>query len=681
MTDVVPGREYGGRYRVLEQIGRGGTADVYKLYDQKLERHICLKKGRPSAAYTAAQLRAIFANEADILRRCERACVPALYRFSDADLELYLEYVAGQSLDAVLAQSHQSQRPLQALAVVRLLQRLAAVVGQCHAAGVIVADLKPKNVVLTQADVSQSDAVFLLDFGSSRLASAPGGPVHFTAGYAAPEVLDGQAPTVAADVYALGAILFALLAGREPAYGELPRDFGAGVRQIDPRLRELSEELTAEAAGRRPPLTQAAVRLAQLEQWLLHPPQPEDTVECPQCHKRVPRSAFCQHCGHDLRRGVTRNLAVPGETLGDPLELFEQAFQRAAWSDVLYWADHLARGVSRPAQTDAPFLAKSIIALANLTQPSLGVEELRNWLQRASRLQLGQLPDDDCRRFLIAWGQLLARAGWSAAASRAWFAHGTQHWPSEDQLWCHLARASVEEQLEPVLRRGLAQCPDSGALRRDLGDLLLKAGRRPEALELWCDAAVRGERDLRLLARAHQLAEQIQDESRRTLLLSLILNAAPQTAVEALALARFARQQGSTADALRLSDQGLTLDPLHRELRKCKAQLLFDQQKYELLLDHVRELPADSDVLLLRGAAHYELGSYPPAAQDLYEAIRQGADQPAAWGYLVRAYCRLDGVRSAAGHQPPSRARQTLDHALQRFPADPELQSLSVTIV
>lgn len=670
MSDIVVGKVHRHQYKVLALSGKGGTAEVYKVFDQTLGRHVCLKKGVPGENYDEKQLRAIFANEAKILRHLESSSIPSLWDFLEDDLELYLEYVEGWSLEIVLERSQKAGRPMGTLNVIRLMRRLADIVSHCHGRGVVIADLKPKNIVLADPDYTKADSVRLLDFGSSRLVSEDGGTISYTAGYGAPESHKGQTPTLAADVYSLGAVLFALLAGREPRYGELPRDYGDRARQTDPRLRDVCEEMTAAEPVDRQKLDVVIARLKDLEELVLHPPKPEESVECPKCEERVPRRPFCQNCGNDLRRRGTGRLDQPDGEPKHPRELLDTAFQSEAWVDVLYWAGQLKDNL------DERGIAESVIAFVAMPPQSAAGAEIGEWLSRGSRLQLGSLPDDERRRFLIAWGTLLGMARQPAGVFRSWFEYATQQWPQEDTFWCFLAQASDGSLREQTLREGLVHCPDSGTLRRHLGELLTALGRTTETYRLWCDAVDCGERDLKLLVRTYQLAEESQENDRCEMLLGLILNVEPQTPPEALSLARFAREKKETVHALRLVDKGLEMDPLRGELRECRAQLLFDQRKYELLLEYAKDMSADARMLLLRGAAHYEVGDYREAAQELYGAIQGGEDCPEAWQYYVLALSRIEHSASddPDGRQNP--AREALSIALKRFPGSQSLKRL-----
>ena len=219
---VAPGTRIGA-WRIVELIGRGGMGEVYRAEraDGQFEQQAALKLIRRDAAEHPQR----FQSERQILARLEH---PGIARLLDGGMAhdgrpyMVMELVPGRSI-AEWCRAHQSG----------LEQRLALFMAVCDAVAyahrnlIIHRDLKPGNVM-----VSDEGAVKLLDFGIAKLLPGPSAAgareeqtrhAPVTLGYAAPEQLDGGAVTTAADVYALGVLLFELLSGRRPwSLGELP---------------------------------------------------------------------------------------------------------------------------------------------------------------------------------------------------------------------------------------------------------------------------------------------------------------------------------------------------------------------------------------------------------------------------------------------------------------------------
>jgi hypothetical protein len=221
---VVPG------YEILGELGRGGMGVVYKARDRALNRLVALKlvlAGRHASAEARARLRA----EAEAAARVPHPHVVPVYSSGEHDGCPYFvcEYVAGGSLAKRVGVQPQPPRD-----AARLVMLLARAVHAAHQKGIVHRDLKPGNVLLgPPADEPALNSAYGLprvaDFGLARYLDGPGNDTASyallgTAEYMAPEQAAGQARSVgpAADVYALGAILYALLTGRPPFRGETP---------------------------------------------------------------------------------------------------------------------------------------------------------------------------------------------------------------------------------------------------------------------------------------------------------------------------------------------------------------------------------------------------------------------------------------------------------------------------
>lgn len=207
-----------GPWRLLRPLGSGGMGAVWLAAraDGAYERQVALKL--PHAHLLAGAQRERFQRERDILAGLTD---PRIARFYDAGIGedeqpwLALEYVEGTPIT-----EHCASRALSTRDRVALLREVAAAVQAAHARLVVHRDLKPANVLVTAAG-----EVKLLDFGIAKLIDqdSDGSPAltllggrAVTPDYAAPEQLDGGAITVATDVYALGVMLYELLAGQRP---------------------------------------------------------------------------------------------------------------------------------------------------------------------------------------------------------------------------------------------------------------------------------------------------------------------------------------------------------------------------------------------------------------------------------------------------------------------------------
>jgi transcriptional regulator with GAF, ATPase, and Fis domain/tetratricopeptide (TPR) repeat protein/predicted Ser/Thr protein kinase len=224
------------RYEVIRHLGRGGAGDVHLARDRMLfGRQVALKTIR---ARVDDVLRAAFEREFALLASLSVPGVAPVYDFGVMSAQagqparpfFTRAYIEGEPLDAAVG-------GLDLQARLRLFVRTTAVIIPLHRVGVVHGDLKPGNII-----VDASGRAFLIDFGLSRAqgpqsAREHHGPVG-TPAFMAPEMLRGEPSSVAADIYALGVMLFWLVSGELP-YAEL------GARAMAARLEGAPLQLPA----------------------------------------------------------------------------------------------------------------------------------------------------------------------------------------------------------------------------------------------------------------------------------------------------------------------------------------------------------------------------------------------------------------------------------------------------
>ena len=216
------GQLIGGRFAVVRFLARGGMGEVYEVEDRLLQgEHVALKIIRPEIAEEAGStLR--FEQEVLLARKVHHPNLCPIYEIfrseepGPAFLFLTMKLLHGETLDACLLRRRTMGEREQLTRQERLdvSTRLMAAVAAIHAAGIIHRDIKPKNVMLERA--GSRLGVYLLDFGLARLHQAEAtvlktGMVAGTVGYLAPELLQGQRPTRATDLFALGIVLHQVL--------------------------------------------------------------------------------------------------------------------------------------------------------------------------------------------------------------------------------------------------------------------------------------------------------------------------------------------------------------------------------------------------------------------------------------------------------------------------------------
>jgi serine/threonine-protein kinase len=215
---LVNGEVLAGRYRLLGLLGRGGVGEVWRAEDLQLGRPVAIKLLRRLEGDALSSLER-FKREAKATARLSHPNVVATYDIGSTGDRPYLvmELVRGGDL-AQLLRNH-GLPP--AGEVADLAIQAARGLDAAHAAGIVHRDVKPANLLL-----SSDGTLKITDFGIARMSGTENtggltGPVLLgTAAYLAPEQVRGEPATPASDRYALGCVLYELLAGRTPFTGE-----------------------------------------------------------------------------------------------------------------------------------------------------------------------------------------------------------------------------------------------------------------------------------------------------------------------------------------------------------------------------------------------------------------------------------------------------------------------------
>jgi hypothetical protein len=256
-----------GRYRPLQALGSGGSGSVWLARDEANGLDVALKiVAREGKAGNRAE------REAEAAARLRhRRCLRA-YRFAGDERNVYIvyEYVPGRTMrDRIRSGELRDAQAVESAA--QILEGLA----HAHAAGIVHRDIKPTNVLV--ADGPEID-VRLLDFGLAQFAEADtltgAGDVPGTLAYISPERLAGQEATPAADIWAVGVLLWEALAGYHPFWSSSPvetaRRIDAGPPPLETVRPDLPDDLIDAVNGslalepaRRPTAVQLGRRLRE----------------------------------------------------------------------------------------------------------------------------------------------------------------------------------------------------------------------------------------------------------------------------------------------------------------------------------------------------------------------------------------------------------------------------------
>ena len=210
------GSVLGGRYRLVELLGQGGMATIYRATDSQLGRDVAVKILRPEYGRDPDFV-ARFRAEAQAVASLSNPNIVPVHDFGMDPVGPYIvmSYVDGEDLATLLRRTG----PLQPRQAARIAAESARALAAAHARGIIHRDVKPGNIML-----AQDGRVEMTDFGIARAISEaqmtlPGttlGSVH----YFSPEQARGEPATERSDIYSLGIVLFELLTGRRPFEGD-----------------------------------------------------------------------------------------------------------------------------------------------------------------------------------------------------------------------------------------------------------------------------------------------------------------------------------------------------------------------------------------------------------------------------------------------------------------------------
>ncbi len=208
-----------GPYRIIEQLGQGGMATVYKAYHASLDRYVALKVLHP--AFKEDQTFTMrFQREARVVARLEHPNIVPVYDYAEHEQRPYLvlKYIEGDTLKARL-----NQGPLTSEEIEQVVNSVGAALEYAHRQGILHRDIKPSNVM-----IAKDGMMYLADFGLARIAQAgestmSSDSIMGTPQYISPEQAMGKKDLDAGtDIYSFGVMLYELVVGQVPFSADTP---------------------------------------------------------------------------------------------------------------------------------------------------------------------------------------------------------------------------------------------------------------------------------------------------------------------------------------------------------------------------------------------------------------------------------------------------------------------------
>ncbi|MDF2875448.1 MAG: prkC, partial [Sporomusa sp.] len=228
------------RYTILERIGGGGMADVYRAHDKLLDRSVAVKV-----------LRSQFTDDEEFVSRFRREAQaaaklshPNIVNIYDVGLDeqayyIIMEYISGETLKDKI----EREAPLPVETAVRISIEIAEALEHAHQNNLVHCDIKPHNILVTR-----SGRIKVTDFGIARAVTSStmtnSGTIIGSVHYFSPEQAKGAAVGAKSDIYSLGVVLYEMLTGHVPFTGESPISIALKHLQEEPKPpRELNPDI------------------------------------------------------------------------------------------------------------------------------------------------------------------------------------------------------------------------------------------------------------------------------------------------------------------------------------------------------------------------------------------------------------------------------------------------------
>ncbi|MDD2427977.1 MAG: protein kinase [Eubacteriales bacterium] len=303
------GKRLADRYEILEKIGEGGMALVYRARDLRTGHDVAVKFLRPEF-HDNPEFVSSFHREATAASKMSHHNIVNLLDVGDDEHNLYIviEHVDGKTLKEIIRERGKLPQDVACQIVIRILSALQ----HAHAAGIIHRDIKPQNIL-----VDKQGYIKVSDFGIARMVGTrteiqtePDKTVMGTVHYFSPEQARGETATAASDLYSAGIVLYELLTGKVPFEGDTPIAIAMQHIQQTPRpIRELNaaispavESVVMKALEKAPrERYRTALEMAQAIRLALQFPEKEATKDTP-----VLAPAMEKSNGIKQRRRVTR---------------------------------------------------------------------------------------------------------------------------------------------------------------------------------------------------------------------------------------------------------------------------------------------------------------------------------------------------------------------------------------
>lgn len=256
------GERINDRYRIEQQIGSGGMANVYRAHDEILNRTVAIKVLRSEFSHNEQFIRR-FEREAHAATSLNHPNIVAIYDVGDED-DLY--YIVMEHVDGVTLKQYLQEEYISVDEALRIMGQICDAIDHAHANRIIHRDIKPQNMMIDQhGSVKVTDFGIAVAMSNATLTHTMSvlGSVH----YFSPEQARGKFADEKSDIYSLGAVLYELLTGRVPFIGETPvavalqhlQDDPIRPMDLNPNIPQALENCVMQALSKSPGARHASV--------------------------------------------------------------------------------------------------------------------------------------------------------------------------------------------------------------------------------------------------------------------------------------------------------------------------------------------------------------------------------------------------------------------------------------
>jgi serine/threonine protein kinase/Tfp pilus assembly protein PilF len=236
---LTKGSTFAGRYKIIEELGRGGMGVVYKAEDTKLKRTVALKLLPPELTHIQ-EVKERFMREAQAAAALDHPNICTVYEFDEAEEKTFISmaYVEGQSLRKKIESG-----PLELDQALRIATQVAEGLQIAHKKGVVHRDIKSANIMVTEDNQAK-----IMDFGLARMTGTTlltqEGAAMGTIAYMSPEQARGKEVDHRTDIWSFGVMLYEMLTGELPFKGEHEQAVVYSIRKDKPRpITEVNAEI------------------------------------------------------------------------------------------------------------------------------------------------------------------------------------------------------------------------------------------------------------------------------------------------------------------------------------------------------------------------------------------------------------------------------------------------------